>query len=225
MWNKLKNLWKEDNLLDDAWLHSYQMLKICQEMFEEAHRVLRKTKQGELNGAIRKKDKKVNKYEREVRKKVLTHLSIQSPRGLAEGLVLVSIVIDIERLGDYTKNMMDLSGYYPDILKAGKFEKDLKKIESATLTHFSQTIECLEKNDTEGAVQLLEDYRWVNPLCDDNLKKLVLEEDKTIGSGNAVALAIYLRWLKRINSHLRNIDTSVVNPFDRIGFKPKHKKK
>jgi hypothetical protein len=121
--------------------------------------------------------------------------------------------------------MMDLSAYYPDILKAGKFEKDLKKIEKASITHFSQTIECLEKNDTEGAAQLLEDYRWVNPLCDDNLKKLVLEEDKTIASGNAVALAIYLRWLKRINSHLRNIDTSVVNPFDRIGFKPKQKKK
>ena len=224
MWNKLKNLWKEDNLLDEGWKQSYDMLKICQEMFEEAYRVLRKTKQGEFNGAIRKKDKKVNKYEREVRKKVLTHLSVQSPRGLAEGLVLVSIVIDIERLGDYTKNMMDLASYYPNVLKSGNYEKDLKKIESETRNHFKQTIECLEKNDVETATQVLEEYRWINPLCDKNLKKLVLEEDKTISSGNAVALAIYLRWLKRINSHLRNIITSVVNPFDRIGFKPKRPK-
>ena len=224
MWNKLKNLWKEDNLLDDAWKQSYEMLKICQEMYEEAYRVLRKTKQDEFNGTIRKKDKRVNKYEREVRKKVLTHLSLQSPRGLAEGLVLISIVIDIERLGDYTKNMMDLASYYPDVLRSGIYEKDLKKIEKGTRTHFMETIECLENNDIEAATKILAEYRWINPLCDENLKKLVLEEDKSLSSGNAVALAIYLRWLKRINSHLRNIITSVVNPFDRIGFKPKRPK-
>jgi Na+/phosphate symporter len=224
MWNKLKTLWKEDNLLDEAWKQSYEMLKICQEMFEEAYRVLRKTKQGEFNGTIRKKDKKVNKYEREVRKKVLTHLSVQSPRGLAEGLVLVSIVIDIERLGDYTKNMMDLASYYPDVLKSGNFEEDLLKIEESTRLHFQKTIECLEKSDIETAGKILEEFKWINPLCDEHLKKLVLEEDLTISAGNAAALAIYFRWLKRINSHLRNIITSIVNPFDRIGFKPKRLK-
>jgi len=50
---------------------------------------------------------------------------------------------------------------------------------------------------------------------------LINEEDKNIRSGDAVSLAMYFRWLKRINSHLRNIMTSVVNPFDRVGFEPK----
>jgi hypothetical protein len=50
---------------------------------------------------------------------------------------------------------------------------------------------------------------------------LVKEEDKSIRPGDAVSLGLYFRWLKRINSHLRNIVTSVVNPFDKIGFKPK----
>jgi len=52
---------------------------------------------------------------------------------------------------------------------------------------------------------------------------LVREEDKNIPPGDAAALALYIRWLKRINSHLRNITTSIVNPFDRIGFEPKKK--
>jgi len=64
---------------------------------------------------------------------------------------------------------------------------------------------------------------WVNRVCDDSLFGLVREEDKEIQAGNAVALALYFRWLKRINSHLRNIATSVVNPFDRIGFITKTK--
>jgi hypothetical protein len=29
MWNILKNLWKEDNLLDEAWKQSFEMLNIC----------------------------------------------------------------------------------------------------------------------------------------------------------------------------------------------------
>ena len=224
MWNKLKNFWKEDNLLDEAWKQSFQMLEICNEMFKEAMRVLRETKETDVNQAIRKKDKKVNKYEREVRKKVLTHLAIQSPSGLAEGMALVSIVIDIERLGDYTKNIVDLATYYPDTLKAGKFEEDLKKVESAIRKNFKQTIDCLETSNSEIAVNILNQYKWLNPLCDEVLRKLVLEEDKNISAGNSAALATYFRWLKRVNSHLRNIVTSVVNPFERIGFKPKKKK-
>ncbi len=48
---------------------------------------------------------------------------------------------------------------------------------------------------------------------------------KNLSVGSAVTLALYFRSLKRINGHLRNITTSVVNPFHRIGFKPKKKKK
>jgi len=61
-------------------------------------------------------------------------------------------------------------------------------------------------------------------LCDRCLFALVKEEDKTVRAGDAASLALYFRWLKRINSHLRNITTSVVNPFDRIGFEPRRTK-
>ena len=56
------------------------------------------------------------------------------------------------------------------------------------------------------------------------LSDLILEKDKTLKPGDAVALALYFRWLKRTNAHLRNITTSVVNPFDRIGYQPKDDK-
>ena len=75
--------------------------------------------------------------------------------------------------------------------------------------------------DKELAIVLLDKYSWINQACDDCLEALVKEEDKNISAGDAVALSLYSRQLKRINSHLRNITTSVVNPFDRIGFNPK----
>lgn len=73
------------------------------------------------------------------------------------------------------------------------------------------------------ALELLDEYAWVNDVCDDTVKAVVKEKDSNISPGDASALVLYVRWLKRINSHLRNITTSVVNPFDRIGFQPKNK--
>jgi len=223
MWEKIKNFWKSDNLLDEAWDNSFEMIKISQEMFLEAVKVLRKTHDTTLDEKIKKQDKIVNKYERDVRKKVMTHLSLQAPKGLPEGMVLISIVIDIERLGDYTKNIVELASRRKDILEGGKLESDLKKIEEAVKDNFNKTVECIETSNQTNAIELLNKYRWVNPLCDDSLTKLVLEEDKNIAAGQSAALALYFRWLKRINSHLRNITTSVVNPFHRIGFKVKKK--
>lgn len=221
MWAKLKNIWKSDNLLQEAWNQSFEMLEICKEMFLEAMRVLRETRDTKVNEEIRQKDKTVNKFEREVRKKVMMHLSVQSPAGLPEGMVLISIVIDIERVGDYTKNIVDLALHHREKLMGGDFEDDLHKVELAVIDNFTRTKKCLESNDHEEAVQLLIDYKWVNKLCDDILIKIVKEEDKGLTPGQAAALALYFRWLKRVNSHLRNITTGMVNPFHRIGFKPK----
>jgi hypothetical protein len=38
-----------------------------------------------------------------------------------------------------------------------------------------------------------------------------------------VTTVLYLRYLKRVSAHLKNIASSVVNPFDRIGFRGDHR--
>ena len=40
-----------------------------------------------------------------------------------------------------------------------------------------------------------------------------------MSSGDAVAVALYVRYLKRVAAHLLNILSSVVNPFERIGYR------
>jgi phosphate transport system protein len=64
-------------------------------------------------------DKQVNRFERDVRRKVMTHLTVCGPADLAAGLVLVNVVIDIERIADYAKNIFDLARYHPRRLHAG----------------------------------------------------------------------------------------------------------
>jgi phosphate uptake regulator len=221
MWKQLLNIWRADNLLQQAWDQSYEALDIGQEMFLESIRVLRYSDDDNVRIEVREKDKIVNKYEREVRRKVITHCAVQGPGTLSGGMALVSIIIDIERIGDYTKNMVDLAANHPQRLNGKGLEEDLKRVEEAVKENFSRTRQCIQRSDKDCAVELLKDYQWVAKSCDNLLLDLVNEKDPSIAAGEAVAIALFVRWLKRVNSHLRNITTSVVNPFDRIGFEPK----
>ncbi len=87
-----------------------------------------------------------------------------------------------------------------------------------------EPLNVLRSADEEIGRELLKDYKWVSKAADQCLMDLMNEVDKNLGVGSAVTLALYFRSLKRIYGHLRNITTSVVNPFHRIGFKPKKKK-
>jgi phosphate transport system protein len=222
MWRKILDIWKSDNLLEQAWQRSFEMLEITHQMFLEAIKTLRETDHANVDRSIWEKDKIINRYTQEVRRQVLTHCTMQGPNELPSGLVLVVIVIDIERIGDYTKNMVDLAINHPKKLDGGIYEDDLAEIETAVKDFFIRLKTNIMSSDVVASLKLLKEYEWVNPTCDKVAVKLIRGEEKEITAGNAATLALYFRWLKRINSHLRNITTSIVNPFDRIGFQPEN---
>ena len=113
MLKKFKELFGGQNLIEDAYDTTVTMLETDFEMFKAARHSLRESETAELPIDVRKKDKQINKYEREVRRNVLTHLTVAGTANLVPGLVLVSIVIDVERIGDYTKNIVDLAERHP----------------------------------------------------------------------------------------------------------------
>ncbi|MCG6912941.1 hypothetical protein LJE86_03410 [bacterium BMS3Abin03] len=224
MIKEILSIFKSNTLMDRAFQRSYDMLDLTHKMFLQAKRVLRETEHTNLDFDIHNEDNEVNKYQREVRKDVFNHLVLTEGEQLSSGLILVSIVIDLERIGDYTKNIVDLARNHPPKLQGKTFEDDLVRIENAVLENFRRTIEVFKNSDEEAAIELLKEFKWISKLSDDRLYSLVKQTDPEIPSGSAVALALYFRSLKRINSHLRNVTTSVVNPFHRIGYKPKKKK-
>ena len=223
MFRKWLAIFKKDSLIDQAYQRSFKMLDITQAMYVEAKASLRKREDSEVSLRVKETDKEVNSYEREVRRMVFNHLAVQGTADLPSGLVLVSIIVDIERIGDYAKNMVELALDHPGKLHGGEFEGEIARIEVALEDNFIQTKTCFREGDSGLAFELLEKYAWVNDRCDEIVMAVVKEKDVDIRPGDAAALALYTRWLKRINSHLRNITTSVVNPFDRIGFEPEKK--
>lgn len=224
MIKEILSLFKTDTLMERAYLRSFEMLDITQKMFIEAKRVLRETEDNDLQFDIDDQDNEVNKYQREVRRDVFSHLVVSGNAELASGLALVSIVIDIERIGDFTKNIAAIAGNHEKRLTAGKFEDKLIEIEKATEDCFTRTIEIFKDSDEDAGRLLIKEYKWISSYSDSIIDALIREEDPSITSGSSAALVLYIRSLKRISSHLRNVVTSVVNPFHRIGFKPKKKK-
>ena len=124
MIKEILNIFKSDSLMDRAFKRSYEMLEITNQMFKESKRVLRDTDSSELNFDINDQDFIINKFQREVRKDVFNHLAISGNVELSSGMVLVSIVIDLERIGDFTKNIVEIAKNHPQRLHAGDFEND-----------------------------------------------------------------------------------------------------
>lgn len=218
MLRELFNLFKEDSLLDEAYRRSYEMLKITGEMFKESKKSLREKDVNQMETHVYDMDLEVNKFQREVRRNVFNHLVVCGSEDAYSALVLASVVIDIERIGDYTKNMVGLAADHPERLNGYAYEEDLAKIEAAVEDTFTRVTVLVQESDPDAARKLLDEYRWVNPICTQHESDYVKNADKSVSTTDAVALALYFRYLKRVNSHLRNIATSVVNPFDYIGF-------
>ena len=225
MLKELLAIFKKGTLLDRAYKRSYQMLDLTWEMFLRSKKSLRELDMDGPSINIYDQDVEVNRYQREVRRNVLSHLAVAGTEDLNSGLLLVSIIIDIERIGDYTKNIVEMALNHPEKLDGGSFERDLKSVEAAVEDTFKRVRKVFETADIQDAEKLLNEYRWVNRTCDQRVIDYIKGVDVEVSSSNAAALALYFRYLKRINSHLRNVATSVVNPFDQIGYMQKTKNK
>jgi phosphate uptake regulator len=194
------------------------MLESTQEMFVESRRSLRESDKGEMTLNVYDKDQQVNRYEREVRSKVLKHLAITGGVNIIPGLILTSIVIDIERIGDYTKNIMDMAVVHPRRLECGKFEADMARVEAEVEKLFGEVIPAVKQTDKPAAKRLIRDNWWVLKKCDEIVDALIGGDSGDLDTSASVSTAMYARYLKRIAAHLINVASSVVNPFEGIGF-------
>lgn len=224
MFGKFKELLSSNNLLDGAYETTVRMLEFDHTMFLDSQRTLRGSDSTKLPYDFKKADIRINKFEREVRRNLLTHLVVAGSQNLVAGLVLATIVIDVERIGDYTKNIAELTQMNANRLNSGQFEDEIAKIEAKIERQFPVVIEVLRSNDVDTARTVLDEEPVVARAADAIITDIVTCEAATESACQAVRISLYTRYLKRINAHLSNIASSIVNPFPRIGFREKKSK-
>ena len=214
MFRELLSLWSKADLLRQSYETAGKMLEITEEMYLE---VLKQTvDQGTSEFDVHMRDKELNVMEREIRRKVLEHLSIQPKQDIVASLVLVSVVDDIERIGDYTKNIEELEELYPeDFSKLYQIEA-LTNSSEQVKTFFTLTKEAFQNADEQKAREVMVQHKAVSRACTAVIETSFASSAET--KNEALASVLFSRYLKRISAHLKNIATSVTNPFDQIGY-------
>ena len=217
----LVTIWNSEDSLSQAWTSSNEMLQLSHEMFTDSITALRSGEKNKVIKSIKLRDEEINQYHRDIRKKVVTHYSVSKDvTNINSGLVLINMVVDIERVGDYTKNILDLAKYYPEKLKSEKISEDLRIIEQAVIERFQNTVKAVEEMDEIAAKELIKSYRSDLGKLSDNLVASSISGDLEIGEEHmASSMVLYARYLKRIGAHLKNITSVVINPFESIGYK------
>jgi phosphate uptake regulator len=162
-------------------------------------------------------DQAINLSEIDIRRKVLEHLSLGSSIDVPACLILSSIVIDIERIGDFAKNLFELSQLHPGKLEDDDYVSVLRQVRDRTLESFELTLEALREADNEGAMRVMNNHAENAKTCDAILTEMAA--DDSLRTRHAIVLALLTRYLKRVSAHLSNIASSVANPYHRIGFR------
>lgn len=214
-------LWKAEDLLSQAWDDSFAMLNLSNEIFKKALAYLKNGENIETLKALKKRDKEINEFQRDVRRKVLTHYAVeQDTSNMADGLILINMVVDIERIGDYCKNILDLAINHDQSIKSSEISEDLAMIEEEVKSRFEKTIQAIQAQNVEIAQSLMKGYKEQMTGKSDEIVNGILKDELHFGSeARTASIALYTRYLKRIGAHLKNITTTLVNPFDAIGYK------
>lgn len=213
-------IWKSDNLLAQAWDDSLKMLSISNDIFVQSIQYFNSGENIDAVKALKKEDQTINDYYQLVRRKVLTHYSIDKPPvETSGGLTLVNMVVDIERIGDYCKNISDLTLMRDGPMDFGELSDDIKSIEQEVASRFTKTIEAIENQDEALAENLLNNYKkMVTKVSDRIVKDIASGRIQFPDSSQGASIALYSRYLKRIGAHLKNITSTIVNPYDKIGY-------
>ena len=159
-------------------------------------------------------DEAINMGERMVRRLVAEHLTINPKQDLPSSLVLISIVHDVERIGDYTKGLIELSRFRPPDLKGGQYADKCAEIGEMIQPMIAQTLDAFRESNADLARKVMARHREVKVLTDD-LVETALKDPES--GREATFYCIGARILRRISAHLSNIVSGIANPFDLLG--------
>ncbi len=193
-----------------------QMIEKAEWMFDASLKVLMgEGAAKEVEQEIYSKDKEINEHQRSIRRKIIRHLTVQPGSDVPACLVLMSVVKDAERMGDFCKNIFELGVMLDVKFDSGRYKTPFIELSEQVENLFGKTRKAFERSDEEIARSIMAKGARISNQCDMLLKQLIVDN---IPTKKAVGYTLLARYFKRISSHLTNIATSVVTSVDRLDY-------
>jgi len=193
-----------------------QMLDAGRQVFDAAtDAMLGKIDPEAIREQLFKTEKSINKSVRHLRREIVVHSTVHGPNTFPTCLVLMSVVKDAERIGDYGKNLFDLATTAP-LVQDTEWRADIMQLKELISKLLSDCRDTFSTSDRDQALALISRAEKIEDRCDDQIQRLLTEEPP-----KAAAYVLAYRYLKRVASHVFNVLTSVVQPVDRIDFAKK----
>ena len=216
MFENLLSFWKGKDFLIKVMEDFRVMLDETESMFEAVcARLLNGKDDPELKDRIYKVDKQVNRIQREIRKRIVEHLSLQPTVDTNACLLLMSVVKDAERLGDYCKNLYEVTELLDDPVDRPFFAEYFGELDREIVSLFAQTKEAFLDADEDKARNAWTYKKKATKNCDRIVGRLA---QGNLSVNQAVCFTLIARYFKRIVAHLANIATSVVLPLSDLDY-------
>ena len=216
MFKSLYDAISKNSLLDDSFKLIGKLCERTEEMFEIASESFIENEEPEED--LFKMDKEVNSMVQDIRRKVLEYFSMTTAPNYFAGLVLISLAVDYERIGDYTKKLYSLREIfdYHDGIN-GELAHILRDMRHNIMIMFPEAFRFIEERNEKYPNNVTEHEKKVKRDYERLLERI---HDDEVSKEEALAVSKFAGRLVRIAGHLDNISSSSGRPFPKLGFKP-----
>jgi len=215
MWMELFKLFQGGDSLASLSADFRKMLSLVEEMADQVRpNILDQQVSLEEKARIRKMDVQVNKLERQIRKRIIAHVTLTRD-DVGYPLLLMSLVKDVERMGDYIKNIAEVGELGGGAIPEGELRTELEEIIACAMEMMKGVGPIMDAQDRERAHDLIQEGKDAGKRCDQLLIELAKSD---FNATQTTSMVLLTRFYKRLGAHLLNILTSVVMPLHKLDF-------
>jgi len=217
MFKNLLGFWKGKDFITQVYDEFNNMLDQSEFMFKMVceHLLDLNADGSDLKQKIYDIDKDINVQQREIRKRIVEHLTLQPGVEFTVCLVLMSVVKDAERIGDYCKNLYEVYELSHGPLDRELYTDYFNGLDKEITTLFDQTKSAFLDGDEDKAKQAWAVEQRIAKGCDATVERLAQCD---LPVNQAVCFTLIARHYKRIVAHLVNIATSAILPLSDLDY-------
>jgi phosphate transport system protein len=217
MFKELLSVFGSHNPLSEMASEFTEMLRIaCGQVLRAGEHCFGAAPTPEERAELYRRDVKVNKLERTIRKRVIAHLSLSgNNHDIPYCLLLMSLVKDAERIGDYAKNLAEVREIQKKSFPDDDIVTELRELRSGVEAAFKVTDDVFTNSDRDEASALIRAGRDLARRSDLMLLRIA---ESSHDARTTTALVLTTRYYKRIGGHLLNIFSSVVMPLHKLDY-------